>query len=364
MVAKLQSLSTGKNIEDAQRLLNDVAKARLCLCDPKRKLEYDEGLRQQLASKGKSKSKPESVSKQENEVVATGSRGGSKKRQASSNPAANKHSDALPPPKSRSNGRASKQAKSPVGLLVGYTAAIVVIASTAAYFLYQQITQDSTDGVAAVVTDTGEDEAWEEPVDRQSETDFRRPGETADTESETNQLPPSHPDQTTEVSDSAEVTESAIDANSTPAGQTKQITDDASPPGVAKTSEVVGDSAMPALPEPEPEPDSEDDNRLKPGDLERFEEFLGEVVEFEGVVVSANESRSGKTRYLRFSRDWDETIMVFMLTRHVGESLTLDDLKAFAGKRILVSGEVAREFGSNRLGVRVKAKDQIQLVEE
>ncbi|MBM80719.1 MAG: hypothetical protein CMJ78_09015 [Planctomycetaceae bacterium] len=44
----LQTCSTGEHIEDSQRLLNEVAAARVCLLNPKKKAAYDRKLRQQL----------------------------------------------------------------------------------------------------------------------------------------------------------------------------------------------------------------------------------------------------------------------------------------------------------------------------
>ncbi len=102
---------------------------------------------------------------------------------------------------------------------------------------------------------------------------------------------------------------------------------------------------------------------LQPAQLERFESKLGEVVEFLGVPVSAGESSSGKTRYLRFSQDWDKSVMAFMLTREVGEDLSVQDLQKMVGKTVRVSGVVERQFGTNRIGVKIKAKDQLEVVE-
>jgi len=48
LVTRLQSLSEGPHVEHAQRLLNDTAKARLCLSDPIRKLQYDAQLKETL----------------------------------------------------------------------------------------------------------------------------------------------------------------------------------------------------------------------------------------------------------------------------------------------------------------------------
>jgi hypothetical protein len=113
----------------------------------------------------------------------------------------------------------------------------------------------------------------------------------------------------------------------------------------------------------ENETDASNSGPLKPDQMERFEAMLGEPVRFEGVPFSSNASGSGKTLYLRFSQDWDDTIMVFMLVRDVGEDWTVAELEKFVGKTVRIDGVVERQFGTNRLGVRLKAKDQIEVVE-
>ena len=52
LVSRLQDLSHGENIESAQKLLNDVAKAKLCLTSKAAKFKYDVQLRKQLKSVG------------------------------------------------------------------------------------------------------------------------------------------------------------------------------------------------------------------------------------------------------------------------------------------------------------------------
>src|SRR5690349_4907560 len=44
----LQELAGGPNVKESQKLLNEVASARRCLLDKKRKEEYDAGLKAKL----------------------------------------------------------------------------------------------------------------------------------------------------------------------------------------------------------------------------------------------------------------------------------------------------------------------------
>jgi formylglycine-generating enzyme required for sulfatase activity len=51
-MAHLRTFQTGKHSAESQRLLNDVAAARICLLHPQKKTAYDEWLRQQLQPSG------------------------------------------------------------------------------------------------------------------------------------------------------------------------------------------------------------------------------------------------------------------------------------------------------------------------
>jgi len=49
-MADLRTYQTGKHSADSQRLLNEVAAAKLCLLDAKKKARYDAALREKLAA--------------------------------------------------------------------------------------------------------------------------------------------------------------------------------------------------------------------------------------------------------------------------------------------------------------------------
>ncbi len=51
-MAYLRTLQTGRHASDSQRLLNEVAAARICLLNPEKKAAYDEDLRSQMAAQG------------------------------------------------------------------------------------------------------------------------------------------------------------------------------------------------------------------------------------------------------------------------------------------------------------------------
>jgi cytoskeletal protein RodZ len=318
LVAKLQNLSNGPRVDDAQRLLNDVAKARLCLSDPKRKAEYDANLRKQLESKKKSL---QPVPKQRPKPAPS---------------AANTRK----PAKSRT------QPKSSTRLLIGYAAAIVVIALGAVAVLYQHYVTTDSPSVAQQTNSensTVSSKGVSTPLDSAA-------GHSKDN---SNQLDSTNNENPTDESSASE----------NPAQAAKPAVNSES----ANNAAVEPDN-RPTMTNPEttvtPATETVDDSVLRPAELERGESMMGEFVEFEGLVVMASQSRSGKTRYLRFSQDWNQSIMIFMLTREVGETLTLADLKQMAGKKVRASGVVEREFGSNRIGVKIKSKDQLEVVNE
>src|SRR5687768_15986756 len=45
----LRTFQTGQHVRHAQKLLNEIAQARICLLNPGRKAEYDAALQRQLA---------------------------------------------------------------------------------------------------------------------------------------------------------------------------------------------------------------------------------------------------------------------------------------------------------------------------
>ena len=49
-MAYLQDMATGPQVEDSQRILNEISAARLCLLSAERKTEYDDQLKQEIAA--------------------------------------------------------------------------------------------------------------------------------------------------------------------------------------------------------------------------------------------------------------------------------------------------------------------------
>jgi hypothetical protein len=330
LVARLQNLSNGPRVDEAQRLLNDVAKARLCLSDPKRKAEYDEKLRRHLELKKKqTKAVAERLKQTKQPLSASSSTKTSKKFRGKTRP------------------------KNSTGLIIGYAAAVLVIAFGAVAVLYQQFVRSDSHSVALgtrtesldvpVIRDSMEISDTPQPPDVNVDKAI---GDELDLADDT---PP-----TNDPTDSAGAMEANPLAIDTGSNKTQSLTLPNPPVTAARRTATA----------PHPLPKTAHDPVLRPAELERGESLLGEFVEFEGWVVMANESRSGKTRYLRFSQDWDDSIMIFMLTRQIGETLPLAELKEMTGRKVRASGVVEREFGTRRIGVKIKSRDQLEVVEQ
>jgi hypothetical protein len=131
---------------------------------------------------------------------------------------------------------------------------------------------------------------------------------------------------------------------------------------------------QPPVSDPTPDPPAADStqppaplvpesNGIPPGEMARWKSMLGLNATLEGVVVTEGESGSGKTRYIWFSSDRDNNAMAFMLTRDVGDDLSLDYLRSLRGKRVRVTGVVEEQFGTKRIGVRIQNQNQIQIVD-
>ncbi len=300
-----------------------------------------------------------------------------KPRHPSRSPAAGKQSSTARktiPPK--------RNPKSSTGLIIGYALVTFVVALGAIGFLFYRLAvhQPQVAEVKAPVSD-----GW--GPGREEGGDDQEPAAGIDDPSEQEIIEPSveskladgmeEPIQQNDQADAeAEAPQPADDINVGVSNALATPTETTAPP-VSETplKEPPGSEPAPAAEpamEPKgdapanlPENETEDPTSgpLKPEQMDRFEAMLGEPVRFEGVPFSTNASGSGKTLYLRFSQDWDDTIMVFMLVRDVGEDLTLEELEKFVGKTVRIDGVVERQFGTNRLGVRLKAKDQIEVIE-
>lgn len=97
-----------------------------------------------------------------------------------------------------------------------------------------------------------------------------------------------------------------------------------------------------------------------PTDLEKLKANLNNDVTVRGIVMGMGESKSGKTRYLNFSRSRDDAVSVAINVDRVGEPLNMEALKALQGKTITVRGKV--EDFRGKLQLYVTSPDAVQVI--
>ncbi len=183
LVTLLQNVSTGDKAEHAQKILNDVAKARLCLSDPQRKAEYDKQLAKKIFGSGKgmpvkkpvraqdqpkSEKPRDSTPKRPPPVgkVRSGSKTTGKKKGPST---AGKRPSSKPKP---------QKVGSSAGLIIGYAVAILLVACVALFFLFQHLSNNQTASHEAAME--ASDENWQE--DEGLETGAFEPANLSDGE--------------------------------------------------------------------------------------------------------------------------------------------------------------------------------------
>lgn len=119
---------------------------------------------------------------------------------------------------------------------------------------------------------------------------------------------------------------------------------------------VPAEPASPA-PAPQPPPDvSVASGPLPPTALDRLRTLVNQPVEVEGVVVSVGESKSGKTRYVNFSRRPGESLSLAFRTSETDTAFPKSRLESFAGTKIRARGRVT-EFNGNLLIYIEQEKD-------
>ncbi len=377
LVTKLQNLSNGQHVAHAQRILNDVAKARLCLSDPQKKSAYDQQLRQQLGFGGVPGSGSRSTQRENSpgQRKPTSSAVGAsvEASPAKSKPVkTNKPSGKLPAKVGAKNRvDENSQPKTAVGLLLGYVFAILLVAGAATTFLVIRLSNRPEQSVASIETDLDSESDPDDELPKSTRTSKAR-----QVDQPKNQKPvavdsaPNQPAAAPELVTSPSNNQTATASNKTDAADVSTSNPDpgADNPGTqpAPVPTATSTPTPAVIPPTPPIPQSVPADGivyLKPDQLDRVQSRVGELVHLEGIPVKASVSKSEKTRYLRFSDDWNQTIMVFMSATEVGDELSMENLNAFVGKKIRVHGEIKSEFGSKKIGVWVKAKSQIEVVE-
>ncbi len=93
---------------------------------------------------------------------------------------------------------------------------------------------------------------------------------------------------------------------------------------------------------------------VSPFDLVELKELVGREVIFEGEVLRAGQSQSGKTRYLNFAMNPGQSaFLAFQVSQKgIGNVYTLDRLKHYEGKRIQAKGKLLKLHGHFQVFIR------------
>ena len=85
---------------------------------------------------------------------------------------------------------------------------------------------------------------------------------------------------------------------------------------------------------------------LDPHALEQLRASLNQPVEVEGVVTSVGESKSGKTRYVNFSRRPGESVSLAFRTAKTESLFPKSRLEALQGAKVRARGIVTESNGN------------------
>ena len=302
----LQDVSGGRHVETAQKCLNEVAKAVLCLTNPTKKLAYD----RQLKNASQVSAAPELGS-----PVLVNTAENSTGRTSDSNRART-----VSRPRTGSSSRQTKTAGSKRGVgnkagLLFKIAASAVLVITIGYLLSVLLSGGKKKKATAQAKKTVAEKKYDE--------DWKYPGSKQEPAGET-----SKPKK-------INIPTSGEPAEKTP--ETKKVTVPTSKP-----DEPV---------------------QLGPERVADLSVFKGQTVQLERVVAAVTTSPSKKTIYLRFLGEGG--LNVFMRRSKVGEDWNLESVKQqFEEKRVQVTGRVRIITGKKRIGIEVTKKEQIKLVEQ
>ena len=105
--------------------------------------------------------------------------------------------------------------------------------------------------------------------------------------------------------------------------------------------------------------------KLYAGQKQKLDNAKGQQVQLQGVVETFRTSGSEKTIYLDFAAKNGSGATVYMYRSKVGQDWTLPIVEQkFNGKKLLVNGKAKTIPGGNRVGIEVTKKEQIKLFDE
>ncbi len=133
----------------------------------------------------------------------------------------------------------------------------------------------------------------------------------------------------------------------------------AAAPGSPVLRAVRADPTPPAAASPETTPDASAAAPLDALDVAKLRPHLNEQVTVRGTPTGSGHNKSGSIAYLNFAPAHQAMSLVFFLKPgQSGKAGTMDDLKPFVGKTILVTGTLTDYKGD--LQIVVDSLDQIK----
>jgi hypothetical protein len=102
-------------------------------------------------------------------------------------------------------------------------------------------------------------------------------------------------------------------------------------------------------------PAAESGPSLSPEDLEALRAKLGQVVTIEGIAVRAAESKSKTVRFLDFANGAGRAITVVFVAGK-GEPVQMEEVQAWVGKNLRVTGTVSEFNGKLQLPIEKKSQ--------
>ena len=312
LVNKLQRLSHGPHVDAAQKLLNEVARARLCLTQPEKKHVYDHRLRQQLSSKSSTSRSP-GIS---HTAVKAESMAETGRANRSAQPPLHSVAD--------QKSRTIKLATATLGLLLlgglsGHLLVRTILGS-------RSLVETNSASLPATLESSASanfSQVEQGPERRSSKSNF-----------------------STEIA-------GALPSNSSP-------TDFATGQGIGNANTKSSETLLQIAESTAAEQRSGDrpGQSESPLDPESFRARKDEVIQVSGTVEQVRASNSGKTNYLHFTQDWNQSLMIFAFA----SDIPLEQLQPFQSKTIRVRGAIAEEFGSKRVGIKIKSIEQIEIL--
>ncbi|RYD84427.1 MAG: hypothetical protein EOP84_05530 [Verrucomicrobiaceae bacterium] len=94
-----------------------------------------------------------------------------------------------------------------------------------------------------------------------------------------------------------------------------------------------------------------------PEELDNFRGVRGQVITVEGTLARAGESKSKTVRYLNFSQDYRDTLVLVFFVSKGGDAFAMEKLHKWIGKKVRATGKVT-EYGST-MQLEIEKWDQL-----